>query len=255
MMRVFVLGVGGAFTDRFYHTNYLVELPGCRLLVDAGATLRYSLPAAGYTVQDVQAVAVSHFHSDHAGGLEELAQRSHYLYQHRPRLYVMPDQAPLYNSLFALHGVKPERYFAVTAMPLDSVVLQETQQAQYRLEFYSTRGLHADVTSNYSIGVSRSRPGHSVTRVVFSGDLGCIGRSPLGGLAADTETAAIFHDCYTGAAPSPAHTGLEQMTEAYRPELRPKIQAIHYGDNIDAYSPQIRAAGFSIARQGASYIF
>lgn len=86
-MRVIALGVGGAFTDRFYHTNYLVEIPGCRLLIDAGTTLRYSLPAAGYTAKDISAVALTHFHSDHVGGLEEFCQRCRYLYQYSPVIY------------------------------------------------------------------------------------------------------------------------------------------------------------------------
>ena len=47
-MKIFPLGVGGAFTKSNYHNNYIIELDNKFLLIDAGTTLRNSLPAAGF---------------------------------------------------------------------------------------------------------------------------------------------------------------------------------------------------------------
>jgi ribonuclease BN (tRNA processing enzyme) len=250
-MRVIALGVGGAFTDRFYQTNYLVDMPGYQLLIDAGTTLRYSLVAAGYTAKDISAIALTHFHSDHVGGLEEFSQRCRYLYQYRPTIYAMPDQVSLLTSLFALHGTKPGDYLNVKAIAGEKpIVVCDTEDAQYQLEYYSTLGLHAEVTSNYIVCIRRIGSDNKAMRVIFTGDIGPIEKSDLGRLAADPETAAVFHDCHTGSKRTPAHPSLEQMTRFYPPEQRGKIYVIHYGDNIAEYTERIQGAGFKVAIQG-----
>lgn len=248
-MKIVPLGVGGAFTDRFYQTNYLVEIPGCRLLIDAGTTLRYSLLAAGYTAKDISAVLLTHFHSDHVGGLEEFAQRCRYMYQYRPRVYAMADQVPLLKSLFALHGAKPEDYLNIVTVE-SPIIIHDAGETQYQLEYYSTLGLHAQVTSNYMVGIRRINKDHKAIRVVFTGDIGPIEKSELGRLADDPETVAIFHDCHTGSIPTPAHPSLEQMKNFYLPEQRSKIYCIHYGDNITECIGLIKEAGFKTAIQG-----
>lgn len=251
-MRVRTLGVGGAFTDRFYHTNYVVEFPGCRLLVDAGTTLRYSLPTSGYMAKDINAVALTHFHSDHVGGLEEFSQRCRYLYQYKPIVYAMPDQIPLLSGLFALHGTQPEDYLHVTTVT-QPIVIGSTPKEKYLLEYYSTQGLHAEVTSNYTIGIRRIDRQKKAVRVIFTGDIGPIEKSVLGRLVADPETVAVFHDCHTGRTPTPAHPSLRQIMSFYPPELYGKIHLIHYGDNIVEYTKSIQETGFKIAMQGEVY--
>lgn len=248
-MRVTALGVGGAFTDRFYHTNYLVEVPGLRMLIDIGTTLRYSLRAAGYTVRDIDRVVLTHFHSDHVGGLEEFAQRCRYMYQYKPAIYAMVDQIPLLTSLFALHGAKIEDYLNVIIGD-NSMFITDSDEGQFQLEYFSTKGLHAEVTSNYIVGIRRIDRLNHATRVVFTGDIGPIEHSILGSLVADPDTIAVFHDCYTGKMPSHAHPSLEQLERFYPPEQRYKIYLIHYGDNILEYAERIKKTGFKLAIQG-----
>ncbi len=248
-MRVIALGVGGAFTEQFYQTNYLVEIPGVRLLIDAGTTLRYSLLAAGYTAQDISAVVLTHFHSDHVGGLEEFSQRCRYLYQYKPMLYAMPDQVSLLAGLFALHGANPNDYLKVITGE-NPIGISNMEDAQYQLEYHSTIGLHAEVTSNYMVGIRRIGRDNKAIRVVFTGDIGPIEQSELGRIVADPETVAVFHDCHTGNIPTSAHPGLGQMKSFYPPELRGKIYVIHYGDNIAEFSERIKEAGFKVAIQG-----
>lgn len=253
MVRVTTLGVGGAFTDRFYHTNYLLELPGLRMLIDVGTTLRYSLQAAGYTARDIDRVAITHFHSDHAGGLEEFVQRSRYLYQHRPSIFAMTDQIPLLSGLFALHGGKMEDYLHVITGE-NPIFITDSDEGQFQLEYFSTQGLHAQVTSNYILGIRRIDRRNHATRVVFTGDIGPIEQSALGRLVADPETIAVFHDCYTGKIPSRDHPSLEQLQRFYPTAQRSKIYLIHYGDNILEYAEYIKEAGFKLAIQGETLI-
>jgi phosphoribosyl 1,2-cyclic phosphodiesterase len=252
VVKVTVLGVGGAFTDWFYHTNYLVEVPGVRMLIDGGTTLRYSLMAAGYIVRDIDRVVLTHFHSDHVGGLEELAQRCRYMYQHRPAIFAMADQIPLLTSLFALHGAKTEDYFNIITGETP-MIITDSDEGQFQLEYFSTKGLHAEVTSNYIVGLRRTDRLNHVTRVVFTGDIGPIEQSNLGTLVADPDTIAVFHDCYTGKVPSHDHPSLEQLERFYPPAQRSKIHLIHYGDNISEYAEYIKDTGFKLAIQGETY--
>lgn len=249
MVQVTALGVGGAFTDRFYHTNYLVEIPKLRMLIDAGTTLRYSLQAAGYTAKDIDRIAITHFHSDHAGGLEEFAQRCRYTHHYRPAIYAMVDQIPLLTGMFALHGAKIEDYLDVISVE-NPMFITDTDEGKFQLEYFSTQGLHAQVTSNYIVSICRVDTLNHATRVVFSGDIGPIEKSALGRLVADPDTVAVFHDCYTGKMPSHDHPSLEQLERFYSPEQRCKIYLIHYGDNIMEYAENIRDSGFKLAIQG-----
>jgi ribonuclease BN (tRNA processing enzyme) len=70
------IGTGSAFCTKNYHSNALVTENGKHLLIDAGGDLRFALTERGMTYKDINAVYISHFHTDHIGGLEYLAFKS-----------------------------------------------------------------------------------------------------------------------------------------------------------------------------------
>lgn len=72
------LGTGSAFTIDNYHTNFLIERNDKHLLIDAGTDIRFSLRKRDYSYKDIDAVYLSHLHSDHIGGLEYLAFASYF---------------------------------------------------------------------------------------------------------------------------------------------------------------------------------
>lgn len=64
---------------------------GKRLLIDCGTDIRHSLGHAGLTYLDIDGVYISHFHADHAGGLEWLAFASKFDPKaKKPKLYIHP---------------------------------------------------------------------------------------------------------------------------------------------------------------------
>ncbi len=65
---------------------------GCKLLIDCGTDIRHSLHAQGYTHTDIDAVYVSHLHSDHAGGLEWLGFSKRFHGEKKATLYMSSDQ-------------------------------------------------------------------------------------------------------------------------------------------------------------------
>lgn len=84
-MRIKVLGCGEAFSSggRF-HTSFLVELDGFRLLLDCGASALIALQKYGIDALSIDAVVISHLHGDHFGGLPFLDRFYHALSRPRP---------------------------------------------------------------------------------------------------------------------------------------------------------------------------
>jgi len=69
-MEIYFLGTGSAFCFQNYQSNLLIKKNDHLLLVDAGGDLRFSLRDAGFCIQEIDAIYISHLHNDHIGGLE-----------------------------------------------------------------------------------------------------------------------------------------------------------------------------------------
>lgn len=67
------LGTGSAFCLKNFQSNVVINKKGKNLLFDAGTDLRFALAEAGLSLNVIDAVYVSHLHSDHIGGLEYIA--------------------------------------------------------------------------------------------------------------------------------------------------------------------------------------
>jgi len=78
MSKLICLGTGSAFAMKNFHSNYLLEHEGQRMLIDAGSDIRWSLVERGFTYKDFNSIYISHLHSDHSGGLEFLGFVSYF---------------------------------------------------------------------------------------------------------------------------------------------------------------------------------
>jgi ribonuclease BN (tRNA processing enzyme) len=79
-MKVTALGVGDAFSAKWYSTCLLVEADGVRLLIDCPHPIRKVLhESAGLDLPDVDAVVLTHLHADHCSGLEGLGFFRHFV--------------------------------------------------------------------------------------------------------------------------------------------------------------------------------
>lgn len=102
---VLPLGVGNAFTDRYYHSSLLL-IAGCQpVLIDAPAPLRRVVregcAKSGLVLDAAQIdhLLLTHLHGDHCNGVEELAFVKKYLdHGRRPHLYCLDEIAgPLWD--------------------------------------------------------------------------------------------------------------------------------------------------------------
>ncbi|MBY0013953.1 MBL fold metallo-hydrolase [Paenibacillus typhae] len=72
-----MLGTGDAHATNYYNNNGLLLSPGYTLMIDCGTTAPMALEAAGRSFREIDAVLITHTHSDHVGGLPELARLTH----------------------------------------------------------------------------------------------------------------------------------------------------------------------------------
>jgi ribonuclease BN (tRNA processing enzyme) len=69
-MRLTVAGCGDAFGSGTRHQScYLLDYSGGRIMIDCGASAPLGLKKLGIPLSSIDAIAISHLHGDHFGGL------------------------------------------------------------------------------------------------------------------------------------------------------------------------------------------
>ena len=107
------LGIGSYFSTHYYHTSLLlvagplrlqVDLPSpyCKILAEATSKVGMKL-----TPRDVDHFICTHIHGDHSNGCEDVALYKYFIEHTRPKLYVLPEVAPVLwrNKLFGTLGI------------------------------------------------------------------------------------------------------------------------------------------------------
>ena len=95
-LRFVPLGVGDAFSERWYSTSFAVEAEGSLLLVDCPHPIRKMLCEArdrsglDLRLERVDAVVLTHLHADHASGLEGYGYFSHFALGRKARIAAHP---------------------------------------------------------------------------------------------------------------------------------------------------------------------
>ncbi len=92
MTKLIFLGSGSAFTigvDNFQSNMLLVSDQRNKLLIDCGSDIRFSLYKAGFSHLDITDIYISHIHSDHTGGLEDIGFNTKFDSRcNKPNLYL-----------------------------------------------------------------------------------------------------------------------------------------------------------------------
>lgn len=246
-MKICPLGVGGAFTKSNFHNNYIIELNEKCLLVDAGTTLRNSLPAAGYDYLSVDFVFISHLHSDHVGGLEELVLSRFWQFkngQHSPlkTTVIVHDKLAFPIKNYLKNGLENQ---GMTVEDFcDFIILHDDDPfaiGNYAFSAIDTTNLHADGLISAGFKLSSKN-----ANIVFSGDLKQLEASNLLGQV-DENTVAIFQDVsftFNG-----VHATLQEVLDYYPAILHEKIYAMHYNDNIEDFKDAVKEAKIQLVKK------
>ncbi|HWK21596.1 MAG TPA: MBL fold metallo-hydrolase [Ureibacillus sp.] len=246
-MKMCPLGVGGAFTKSNFHNNYIIELDKKFLLIDAGTTLRNSLPAAGYNYFTIDYVFISHLHYDHVGGLEELIMARFWNFsngQHAPMKTTIIVHERLASSLENYLKNSLENQGRKVHDFCNFIILKEQEAfaiGKYSFSIFDTTNLHAEglISAGFKLLTENAN-------IVFSGDLKQLEAANLLGQV-DERTVAIFQDIsftFNG-----VHATLQEVLAYYPKSLHEKIYAMHYNDNVEDFENVIYKTNIHLVKK------
>ncbi len=215
------LGVGDAFSVRWYSSCLLIETEGERLLVDCPHPIRKILSegtAGRVDLGDISGVVLTHLHADHASGLEGFAYFVRFALGRRAQLVLHPSvQARLWEGHLAagmeMLGDSPmqlEDYFDLTALDLDRPV----RFGKFEIACRTTR--HPIPTTALRISAGGREIGISSDTSFDPELIEWLGHSDL-----------IVHETNLG-----IHTPYEELARLPA-ELRSRMRLTHFPDDFD----------------------
>jgi len=213
------LGTGNAFADGGRsHACILVSSPEGRMLLDCGGSALPPLRRA-CDPGEVDAVAISHLHGDHFGGLPFLAMQQKYAPRTRPLLIGGP---PSLERLFMDAALALYSDFLHTPLPYE-IVFSVLGQAPTRLgpaEVVALPVEHVPVSEPHGL---RVRIGGKL--IAYSGDARWSDALPRLAEGADL----FICETTTYSTPDPVHLSARELV-AHRAELRcGRVIATHLG--------------------------
>lgn len=237
------LGVGDAFSSRYYSFGIAIEADGHWMLVDCPhpirKMLREAMDGAGLAVDlaDIELVALTHLHADHCSGLEGYAFFNRFALRRLPRLAAHPvAMARLWDGHMAAgmerlildgvsHDMQLSDYFDVHALDFE----REVQVGPFTLECRRTN--HHVPTTAFRITGGGKTLGVSADTSFDPSLIEWLSASDL-----------FIHETNYG-----IHTDYRQLAELPA-DLRARMRLIHYPDDFD-----LGASVIEPLRQGRRY--
>lgn len=231
-MKLIFAGSGSAFTvgnDNFQSNILLENSNGERLLIDCGTDIRWSLYDLGLTYKEINAVFISHLHTDHTGGLEWLAFSTYFDAElaKKPVLFLAQDfknslwEHVLCGGLNSIEGVQAN---LSTFFTLKSI--KENNAFTWSgIRFHLIKTLHVKskrkINPSFGLFFKVGR-----TKVFITGDTQF---TPERLKEPYAQADLIFQDCETRPNPSGVHANFQNLT-ALDPEIKQKMWLYHIND-------------------------
>lgn len=263
-LELFFIGTGSAFTRRLYQTNLLVIKGNDHLLIDCGTRCPQALTGLGLSVTDIRNLLITHSHSDHIGGLEEIALMGRYVAQRKPLMIINETYQHFLWEMSLRGGCGHNEKTAHTLLTFEDYfeVLRPRRLPEFKREtLHATLGA-IDIKMMRTKHIPDSSPDWQSSywscgvilddRVLFTSDTR-FDEDLLAVYDKSFNFEAIFHDCqfFTGG----VHAGIDELT-ALPGDMKKKMFLTHYGDNWEKFEKQVSKDGFAgLARQQVYYTF
>lgn len=240
MIGVRFLGSGDAFGDggRF-QACILLELDGYRALLDCGATSLVAMKQADIDPNTVDAVLLTHFHGDHAGGIPYLILDGQF--RKRDRALTIAGPAPLRARMDAIfEAALPTSSATRQRFAVDHVELSGEEIRVGPLAVTALPVAHLDATAPHGMRIRADG-----RTIAYTGDTDW--HPSLPALADDADL--LIAECYSFEKAIPQHLSHSTLA-AHASELRAKrIVLTHPGPETLARQSELR---WELARDGMS---
>ncbi|MBX9695622.1 MAG: MBL fold metallo-hydrolase [Cyanobacteria bacterium] len=253
-MKLKFIGVGGAFTDKYYQSNMVLDIGGQRMLIDCGSDARHAMRAAGLKLRDLEAIYISHLHADHAGGMEWAS-----LFTYFDPGFVDAQGAHRKMKLYLRSSLKAELW----RMLASGCCIPDVKSNLNT--FFDVRSCPKNKPFEFA-GVSfrTVQTVHYVNDTEIVPSYGLFWTTPSGKkvfLTTDTQFAPwsirafykadiIFHDCETSPFTTGVHARYDDL-KTLAPELRARMWLYHYWDGDLPDAQKDGFAGF--VKQGQEF--
>lgn len=239
-----MIGTGNAFSKTYFNNNALVYADDYTLLIDCGITAPQALHQLDKSPADLDGILITHQHSDHIGGLEELAFQLYYGYRKKISLFI-PESLV---SILWEHSLKGGLHNGEEDCDLSTyfniIPLQEGQPFEIspQLTVETIRTKHIPNKNSYSLYIN--------DYIFYSADM-CFDRPLLEHLVKERQCRYILHECQLEGVGT-VHTTLAELL-TLPDNIQSMIQLMHYEDNMNDYKGKTGRMTFLLQHQRYYY--
>lgn len=263
-LSLYFLGTGSAFSKHHYQNNALIVKGDEHVMIDFGSRAPFALSRHDMAVTEIRTFLITHSHSDHIGGLEEVMLLGRYLKGRRPRIIITTEYQEIlweqslrggaeFNERHDGKGLSFEDLWEVLRPRPLAEYARETREIQIgeiNLKLVRTNHFPEQSASweqsHYCVGVIID------DRILFTGDTQ-YDPELLETYDRKFRFEWIFHDAQfsTGG----IHASVEELTRLPK-EIKKRMLLMHYPDTWREHTDEVRTGGFrGFAKQGYYYDF
>ena len=245
-MRISILGSGDAFcSGGRANAAVRVDAAGHCLALEFGATALLSWKRAGFSSNDIEAVAISHLHGDHFGGLPFLMLDCQFIAQRKKPLHIIGPKGLRARLVMAMEVFFPGSSAIHWNFSWDVTEIapgQDAELASFNIVCHEV--VHPSGAP--ALGLRIARAGKVLA---FSGDTSWTQSLPLIAKGADL----FICECFSGDDMVVNHLSWD-VIRARLPELRAKkILLTHMNDAAFARQREMLDAGIMVAHDGFTH--